>query len=175
MSKLNEKNEFTKKVVHLLITSLCNRNCLYCCNKQYSLDDIPYITDEELKETEVLCLTGGEPFLFCDPCKIAEYYKRKYKNIKAVYVYTNALELNQYLQAHVLHDIDGLNVSVKTKADVIALNEMIVYHEYIKQLKRNQLYVFDDLYTKPVEGFTLIHRKWQKDFQPANDSIFRKV
>ena len=59
MSKLNEKNEFTKKVVHLLITSLCNRNCPYCCNKQYSLDDVPYITDEELKETEVLCLTGG--------------------------------------------------------------------------------------------------------------------
>ena len=85
------------KTLHLMVTPLCNRNCKYCCNKQYTLSDIPIVTDKELKETEILCLTGGEPFAFTDPCAIAQYYKRKYSNIKSVFVYTNAMELAKYL------------------------------------------------------------------------------
>ena len=50
-----------------MVTSLCNRDCKYCCNKQYDLNDIPYVTDEELREAETLCITGGEPFAFTKP------------------------------------------------------------------------------------------------------------
>ncbi len=62
MAELNPKTDATKKVIHLMVTPLCNRNCRYCCNKQYDINDISYVTDEELREAEVLCLTGGEPF-----------------------------------------------------------------------------------------------------------------
>lgn len=69
----NNKNE-KKKVIHLMVTSLCNRDCKYCCNKQYSLDKIPYATSEELKNAETLLLTGGEPFAFTNPNEIAKHF-----------------------------------------------------------------------------------------------------
>jgi hypothetical protein len=45
----------------------------------------------------------------------------------------------------------------------------------ICQLASNRLYVFDNLYTEETQGFAVIHREWMEDFQPANDSIFRRV
>ena len=29
---LNEKTERTEKIIHLAITTLCDRKCKYCCN-----------------------------------------------------------------------------------------------------------------------------------------------
>ena len=78
MNKLNKKTELTEKTIHLMVTSLCERDCRFCCNKQYSISDIPFVTDGELKNAEVLCLTGGEPFTFTNPCEIARYYKENY-------------------------------------------------------------------------------------------------
>jgi len=166
----------TEKVIHLLVTSLCNRNCKYCCNKQYSLNDIPYVTDEELRNAHTLCLTGGEPFLFCDPCEIAKYYKRRYANIKKVYVYTNADELADWLCKNpVLHSLDGLNISIKTKKDAFVFDEYLKNNSQINNLDSNLLYVFDGLYSEQPTGFHTINRSWQPDFEPADDSIFRKV
>ena len=114
MSILNERNDNTKGVIHLLVTSLCNRKCKYCCNTQYDLNDIPYVTDEELREAHTICITGGEPFAFSDPCAFAKYYKYKYPNIQKVFVYTNALELGDYLQTgRKLTYLDGLTISIK--------------------------------------------------------------
>lgn len=175
MSKLNEKTEKTKKIIHLMVTSLCNRNCPHCCNKQYSLDDVPYVSDEELREAEILCLTGGEPFLFSHPCEIASHYKNKYKNIKKVYVYTNAAELSTYLSNNILYGIDGVNVSIKTIADANAFKSSIEDNASVQKLQSNYLYVFDNLYDDEPDGFSLIHREWQEDFVPSDDSIFRKV
>lgn len=174
MSLLNEKNERTEKVIHLMVTSLCNRNCKHCCNKQYDLNSIPYVTDEELKKAETLCLTGGEPFAFTDPCEIARYYKNNYKNIKNIYVYANAIELTEYLLNNTIKNIDGISISIKTKADVTAFL-LIKDRKDIHRLKNNRIYVFDNLYTEEIQGFEVIHREWQLDFKPANDSIFRRV
>jgi len=173
-TKLNEKTEITKKIIHIMVTSLCSRSCKHCCNKQYDLNDIPYVTDEELKEAETLCLTGGEPFAFTNPCEIATYYKHKYKNIKNIYVYTNAVELAKYLQYNTIRDIDGISISIKTKADALVFDG-IKDRKDICQLASNRLYVFDNLYTEKTQGFNVIHREWMEDFQPANDSIFRRV
>lgn len=35
--------------IHLMVTPLCDRTCKYCCNNSYTLNDIPIITDEELR------------------------------------------------------------------------------------------------------------------------------
>ena len=48
MAKLNEYNDQTKGKIHLMVTTLCDRDCKYCCNKQYDLDAIPTVTPEEL-------------------------------------------------------------------------------------------------------------------------------
>lgn len=176
MSTLNEKTEKTGKVIHLLVTTLCKRNCKYCCNKQYDMNDIPYVTDDELKDAETLCLTGGEPFLFANPCEIAMHYRQRYKNIRNVYVYTNAYELAMYLRnGGKIYAIDGVNVSIKTKLDADAFRDMLSVDAVIPMLKGNRLYVFDNLFTEDVPGFDVFQREWQEDFAPANDSIFRKA
>lgn len=173
---LNELNEKTEKVIHLMITSLCDRNCKFCCNKQYNLNDIPYVTDAELKKAEVLCLTGGEPFLFSNPSAIAEYYKRKYSNIKKVYVYTNAHELAMWIAKYgVIDSIDGVNISIKTKEDLRAYETILANIYCINKLDSNRLYIFDNLRPYNVGNCEVISRKWQEEFTPADDSIFRKI
>jgi len=176
--KLNSLNEKTKKVIHLMVTTLCARNCKYCCNKQYSLDDVPYVTDSELKDCEILCITGGEPFLFSNPCTIGNYYKNKYPNIKKVFVYTNALELSYYLKKYnhnSIYGIDGVNVSIKLPADKRAFTEIVNHYE-IQKLTGNRLYVFGKhLIPEDTGNFEVFERNWQPDFKPADDSIFRKI
>lgn len=175
MSKLNEKNERTEKIIHILVTNLCNRNCEFCCNKQYDMNTIPYVTDEELRNAEVLCLTGGEPFKYTEPNAIASYYKRNYSNIKKVYVYTNALEFAEYLlDGGALYFIDRVNVSIKVLADAIMFEKFIKHNEKVQELSSNLLYIFNNLYSEKPKGFTTINREWQEEFEPANDSIFRR-
>lgn len=179
---LNDKNEDTKKIIHIMVTTLCNRNCKFCCNKMYNLNDIPYVTHEELCEAELICITGGEPFLFSNPNTIAKYYKNKYDNIKKVYAYTNAKELYYYLSSQydsygALCNLDGLSISIKTKEDLEAFESLC----YVSALygKSNRVYNF--LNTEPYildeykDNFQIIHRTWQTDFIPADDSIFRKA
>lgn len=176
MTKLNELTEKTKEVVHIMVTNFCNRNCKYCCNKMYDLNTIPYVTDEELRNCKVVCITGGEPFQFSNPCEIASYLKQKYPNIEKVYVYTNAVELANYLlEGKTIYSIDGVNVSIKVKADAIMFDKIIANNISICSLDSNLLYVFDNLYDKNPIGFQVFNREWQEDFQPAEDSIFRKM
>lgn len=176
MAHLNERTEKTQGVIHLLVTPLCKRKCKFCCNKQYNLADVPSVTDEELKAAHTLCLTGGEPFLFANPCEIASYYKSRYPNIKNVYVYTNARELNDWLGNNRLAYIDGLCISVKDKIDANIFNHFLSRNEAVRSMKSNRLYVFEDLIDcVHSDGFETFHRQWQEDFQPADDSIFRRM
>ena len=173
---LNAKTELTEKIIHIMVTTLCNRNCRYCCNKQYDLNDIQQVTEEELKNAHTICITGGEPFLYIEPNQIAKYYKTHYPNIKNIYVYTNALELADYLTQHTntLEYIDGVNVSIKNVKDKNKF-DIIVQDNRIKSMKSNLVYVFNDLFPKITDNFTVFSRKWQKDFIPAPDSIFRRA
>lgn len=50
-----------KPVMHLLITDKCDRDCKWCCNKQYDVNDIPVATKGEYESVNTVCLTGGEP------------------------------------------------------------------------------------------------------------------
>lgn len=176
MAKLNDKNENTEKIIHLMVTSLCDRKCPDCCNKQYDLNDIPYVTEEELENANTLCITGGEPFKFSNPNEIARYYRIKYPNIKNVYVYTNAIELVEYiLRGKHLEYIDGVSISIKNNVDAVAFKSYVATDKRITKLPSNRLYVFNNLFDEEVEGFTVIQREWQKEFVPANNSIFRKV
>lgn len=179
MAVLNEYNENTKKNIHLLVTTLCDRNCKYCCNKQYNLNDIPYVTDEELENAENIFITGGEPFLYSSPNEIAFGLKYKYqKNRKNIYVYTNAYELLKYLEIrdnrNSLIHLSGVTVSIKTNKDREAFEELILRDE-IKFLKSNWLYVFNDLVPKELGNFQMKKRSWEPDFKPDPNSVFRKV
>lgn len=173
--KLNDVTEKTKGIIHLMVTSLCARNCRYCCNKAYSLDDIPHVTDDELKDAHTLCITGGEPFMFSNPSAFALYFKKFYPNIKRMYVYSNAYELSLYLlNRGTLEGIDGINASIKSKSDQNAFN-YVKNHPDILRMKHNRLYVFGNQFPEDAKNFKVFNREWQKEFVPADDSIFRLV
>ena len=179
MSVLNEKTEITKKNIHLLITTLCDRKCPNCCNNLYAFEDIPYVTKDELKEAENVFLTGGEPFKYSQPDNIAGKLKSDFPNIKKVYAYTNAMELYEYCLFGVdAGRVDGLTISIKTLDDKIAFE---------KYLERHAIHADDIIYyfgdsLKPKVPFEndekyLVKREWQplKEWKPAPDSIFRKL
>lgn len=184
MSILNEKTDETSKRIHLMVTNLCSRNCPSCCNKCYSLQDIPLVTEDELKHCETLFLTGGEPFEFCNVNALAYYYKSHYSNIENVIVYSNVIEFYAYLMnGGKVHHIDGLSVSIKNEQDLEDWNEFLypdlkAFPKFFESLVHNRLYNFlnnGKLYVS--EKFPVIHRNWVdlSEWKPANDSIFRRA
>ena len=162
---------------HIMVTSLCARNCPYCCNKQYDLNDVPYITNEELDQMKHIYITGGEPFSFSNPCAIAAVLQLRHANIESIVVYTNALELSMYLlSGGRINWIDGVTVSIKDEADEFAFTHNISRNPEILKLSSNRLYVFpgfEDVECPPQ--FTKMKREWQKNFVPAPNCIFRKL
>ena len=162
---------------HIMVTSLCSRDCKYCCNKQYDLNEIPYITNEELDQMKHIYITGGEPFAYSNPCEIASLLKSRHKNIESVVVYTNALELAYHLVYEgEIYAINGVTISIKNDADEFAFRNTIVNHPKILRLPSNRLYVFpghENVECPPQ--FTKMKREWQKNFIPAPNCIFRKL
>lgn len=182
MALLNQKNSETEKIVHLMITNKCDRNCKYCCNKQYDVNKIPIISGEELNNARELYLTGGEPFAYANPCYIADLLKNLYSNIERVIVYTNAYEFGEYLkQGGCIYGIDGLTISIKDKRDKAAFEEYILYNKEVNNLKYLRLYIFDEVDISIEEiveipcWYDIRERKWQKEFNAAPNSIFRRA
>jgi hypothetical protein len=183
MAKLNDWNEKTEGVMHLLVTPLCARDCPHCCNKQYSLHDVPYATEEEFCRCHTVCLTGGEPFKYADPAQIAIWLKSRRPNVEKVYVYGNAFEAYAYLERHSpesLWAIDGLSLSIKTPLDREFFERMANERSPISKILRkdgmsNVLYVFDSLDPKESGNFRVLPRAWQEDFKPDEGSFFRKL
>lgn len=178
MAMLNDYTPETARNIHLLTTSLCDRDCPYCCNKQYDLSTVPQVSNEELCYAKNIFLTGGEPFTFAQPAEIADYLRVKYKNIEQVIVYTNAYELYCYLaKGGSLGCIDGLTVSLKEYKDKDYFEGILTYLKDYPKCKNNRLYYFSDYLIAGLntEGFELMERDWQPNFIPAPDSIFRRI
>lgn len=167
--------------IHLVVTSLCDRNCEFCCNKKYDIQNLQYASDEEFLQAKNLYLTGGEPFVYANPNNLAKKYKELYPNIEKVIVYTNAKELAEYLcGGNSLSHIDGVNVSIKDQEDFHMFTVFIYNNPKINNMSYNRLYDF----TKSIPvlekcptitaHFKLIDRSWQKDFVPAENCLFRR-
>lgn len=175
---LNDYTLETARNIHLLTTSLCDRDCPYCCNKQYDLSTIPQVSNYELRRAENIFLTGGEPFIFSQPNQIACWLKENYRNIKKVIVYTNAYELQQYLlKGGSLGYIDGLTISIKDNLDQMYFEDIPYFLEKYSDCKSNRLYYFDKSLIEGLDttGFEVFAREWQPNFTPAPNSIFRRI
>ena len=164
-------------IIHLLITDKCDRDCKYCCNKQYNLEKVPVITKEELSQADMVLLTGGEPFAYANPSLEARILKRKFPNIKKVIVYTNAFELYKYIEKGGKFDyIDGLSISLKDKVDYVFFTDMIQWLDIVNELKSNRVYTFPGMEVEKCGNFEYINRAWQTTFKSAEDgSIFRRI
>jgi hypothetical protein len=192
MAKLNEYNDQTKGKIHLMVTTLCDRDCKYCCNKQYDLNDIPTVTPEELAACHTVYITGGEPFLFSNPVEISIFLKSRYSNIKTIRVYTNASAVANYIRwydgeyINKFLCIDGLSVSIKNKEDWKSFHT-IVSDDDVQQMESNYLYLFNGFKCPTPDdslliamhrdkmNFKVIEREWQEDFVPEPTSVFRRI
>ena len=160
--------------LHLVVTTLCIRNCKYCCNNNYNLQNLEYASDDDFINADMLCLTGGEPFLYANPCNLAKRYRRTYPNLKFITVYSNAVELRAYLsQGGTIHDIDGINISVKNLDDVEAL-KVLYYTPQIRLLPMNRIYDFTGKVPESFSFGEVINREWQENFVPAPDCVFKR-
>ena len=158
-----------------------------CCNKQYSIDEIPVVTVEELKNAEVVLLTGGEPFLIDGVCDLAKEIKGQYRNVESVYVYTCGDSLLGWMKSNGhLHDIDGVNLAPKNRYDTECVEELVEnanYRRQIMSMSSNRIYLFESQRYKLAnlmktigvyENVEIIYREWQKEFK-AQSGIFRRL
>lgn len=175
------------KTLHLVVTTLCNRNCKFCCNNQYNIANLEYATDDDFKWCEMLCLTGGEPFTYTNPVNLAARYKALYPNIKSVVVYANAVELGNYIllanyiirhsavSYDIFDNIDGINVSIKNAADLDMFNNIIMHTPSFLKKEKNRVYDFlSTCEVKQSQYYSLIKRKWQENFVPAEECRFKR-
>jgi molybdenum cofactor biosynthesis enzyme MoaA len=164
------------KIIHLLVTDKCDRDCKDCCNKQYDLEKVPVITKEELSQADMVLLTGGEPFAYANPPVIASTIKKLFPNVKKIIVYTNALELYKYIEeGGTLKYIDGLSISLKNKVDASFFSDLQCF-DVLNELDSNRVYVFPGIEVDKYGNFEYIDRVWQATFKPADDgSIFRRI
>lgn len=128
---LKKEENKQMKTLHLMVTSLCNRDCKHCCNKQYEMPS--QVTKEDTEQCDTLCLTGGEPFLYTDPNAIARHFIVRYKNIKNTYVYTSANTFYVWLMRHNVQEacfnlkyINGTNIAIHDKKDLGHLSMMFL-------------------------------------------------
>lgn len=166
------------KTLHLVVTTLCNRNCKFCCNNQYDIANLEYATDDDFKWCEMLCLTGGEPFTYANPVNLATRYKALYPNIKSVVVYANAVELGNYIldgHCNTFDNIDGINVSIKNAVDLDMFNYVIMRTPGFLKKEKNRVYDFlSTAEIKESQYYSLIKREWQENFVPAEECRFKR-
>ena len=117
--------------------------------------------------------------VFTNPNEYAKKIKTMYPHIQKVWVYSNAIELRDYLRKYPnakLDYLDGISCSIKVPADIAAFNELL-NDERITNLHDNLCYVFENLVdtNNHFGNFRMIDRKWQVEFIPADNSIFRRL
>lgn len=174
-------------VLHLMVNKDCTNDCPLCCNKQYDIGKIPIVTVEELKQTETICITGGEPFLSPNLMSFLECLLKSYTNIKKYIIYTTGGLLNTIYLRHLLeiqreYSVEiGLSIGPKSLGDRTNLkfSSEVIKHS-LSELSTNRLYCFTEADKKVSEYYKdsnidIIDRKWQKDFVPAPNTIFRRL
>jgi len=178
------------KDLHLFITNECHLNCPLCCNKQYDVEKVPLVTKEDIKNTRMVLLTGGEPLL--EPNLVTSTVQRIRQIwreslfefgfevfMRKIIVYTTGRFLNEKFLTNRENVIDGFSISPKGIEDWKNIMDTKIATN-LNRYQSNRLYVFDKTaykYYKPFLNFqyTLVEREWQKEFVPAPNSEFKRL
>lgn len=188
------KEQITSETtLHLYVTSNCTNHCPLCCNREYPVDQIPIVSPEELRTVNTLCITGGEPLLY--PGKVRsliedisiECWKSKWTNLKnqKVYIYTSGRELVPKVSQDFIGFASGFSIGPKSYKDWKVV-EVLLRESCMSAYKNNRLYIFpewervykefEEIYLAELtRSFEVIHRGWQKKFEPAQNSVFRRL
>ena len=182
------------QTTHLYITSKCYHDCPYCCNNNYDIENIPVVTEKEIQDSDMVCLTGGDPLITTDKIglTLAKTILKKY-NPDTVCIYTSGFGLN----VDVLQKINNwnynapkkilLNISPKSFKELLHVHKALTEgvgalrtkneqkHRYYHMVENVGFPIIEELYNDSRWDLELIDRPWKKEFTPAPDSIFRRL
>lgn len=182
-----------EQIYHILIKKECNHNCPLCCNRLYDIDKLPTITVEQLQTADVVCLTGGEPFLLGQRnlINLCKNIRNQFSNIKRLYIYTSGDNAQNILYTNwmeLYRWVDGINFSPKNSIEWKTLQKLLrdtlfFLPSSTRPSKSNRIYVFQDqinnskIFLKGIfipPEWEIIGRKWDKEFKtPENEHFVR--
>ena len=125
------RGESMNTKARVLITRECNRRCPNCCSDYNTvmsgMKQIDSIAD--LKDYEVIMLTGGEPMLFPDRVRVyAEALKAQNPNV-TIYLYT-ALYREELKE--IINVIDGIHYTLHIYANELDNAGFVKFQELAK-------------------------------------------
>lgn len=182
-----------KEIIHLFVHDKCLDKCPKCCNKNFNIDAIPAVQQQEWDEAHTVCLTGGEPFLRENFENFVGLLRAQHPNIENFYVYTSGTAAYRYISVHGAPPIDGISFCPKTFRDWIFLMKLCANRQ-IQELKSNRLYVMleeIDVYNFKAEisqaaiygiidtaantlGCDVFFRRWIDNIESRDNEIFRR-
>ena len=178
-----------RNIIHLYVINECGKKCPMCCNNLYDIDAIPVVTVAELKSANTVCLTGGDPFLYSELYKFIDRLRGQYPNIKNLYAYASGHALYNYLNLNwfEIGKLDGVSIAPKDVSDWVSLKNILKKNEMLNKIlssmKSNRLMIFDsqkanfEKFLKNIDlsMFTILGRKWDKEFHTPENEIFRRL
>lgn len=144
------------KTARVLLTTRCNRDCSYCCNKQPGILDgaiqIPFwFSPSYFENFGAVCITGGEPMLIPEMVgTFADRVKQHALYTRPVYMYSA-----QYTKKteEVLKHIDGIHFTLHENPSPRDIMDFHKFQELIaKEENRNKSF---RLYVNPSINHTL--------------------
>ena len=153
------------KQISIEIIQKCPNKCVHCSScsdidktKKISTDEVMKVVDSAaLLETEVLSISGGEPFLHSGLVEIVQYAKAK--GIK-VYIYTSGVGLNRGHAACAI-DLDKLECLKAAGTDKLIFDfpamDEAVYNEFMGT-EGHQKFALESIFRSKKSGiYTEIH------------------
>jgi hypothetical protein len=138
------------KIARLITTLRCFRDCGYCVNKQPIIKQAIKIRDlKEIKDYEVVCITGGEPMLdVTHTLNVIKKLRKQNPNV-IVYLYTALMNSGTY---EVMKRVDGIHYTLHKGAN---MNDVMDFERFQWLLpefpgKSFRLYINDQV-DKPMQ------------------------
>ena len=181
--------------LHLFVTEKCTGQCPLCCNRMHPAKDIPFVTRADIESADLVCITGGEPFMFRAVIGLAASLKEEFG--KKVVGYTSGGALFDRILGsdgtvvnQLLLGFDGFTVAPKRRSDEASIASTI----------ENMKFVTDELVRGGVSfrfyrglalekdnpGFwnlvsgwpptkEVIDRRWREDDWTTEGSTYRRI
>lgn len=153
------------KSARILITTRCDKQCSYCCNKLPEVQEkIKFTTFDQIVNSkyDTYCITGGEPFLEIPKLSaiLADLSKLKHK--PKIYIYTNGILLSNNLSLWRFVDdssgVSGINVGLHHNEKLTKVTANTAFH--LNSLQIQSLFTIGEDFGVPVRFH--VNEDWAK-------------
>ena len=166
------------KILRLLITPKCNRNCEGCCNKDFDLKTLPIET--QFTNYKNIMLTGGEPML--DPYLIVRTIKaiRNQNNEANIILYTAKID-DLWPLVNLFKMLNGLTVTLHSQNDVgpfKALTKAIIHSQKKEPKISFRVNIFKGINIREgIANFWKVkdNIEWIKNCPLPKNEVFKRI